>query len=223
MSSSYTGWRARSYDRWWGTYTARTVTATLEMIDMDLLRQASERLGCAPRVLDVGCGTGVLLRCLLEWLPTLEVEGIDASADMLRQAQATLRDWPQVQLFQAEVGPGPQADLPYAPGSFDLITCTNLLHYLAAPIPTLTGLRQLLAPGGQLVLEDYARRGAPFPWRAFEWLVRRVDVGHVRAYTLSEAESPCLNAGLHIASERAFPITWLWQGWTLRVQPGCSR
>lgn len=223
MSSSYTGWRARSYDRWWGTYTARTLAATLEMIDLELIRQAPERLGRAPRMLDVGCGTGFLLRRLLECLPTLEAEGVDASADMLQQAQATLRARPQVHLFQAEVGPGPQADLPYAPGIFDLITCTNMLHYLAAPIPTLTGLRQLLAPGGQLVLEDYARRGAPFPWRAFEWLVRRVDVGHVRAYTLAEAEFLCLNAGLHVASERAFPITWLWHGWTLRAQIGRSQ
>lgn len=223
MSSSYTGWRARSYDRWWGTYTARTVTPTLEMIDLALLRQEPERLGRAPRMLDVGCGTGVLLRRLLEWLPTLEAEGIDASADMLQQAQATLRAWPQVHLFQAEVGPGPQAGLPYAPGTFDLITCTNLLHYLAAPSPTLAGLRQLLAPAGQLVLEDYARRDAPFPWRAFEWLVRRVDVGHVRAYTLAEAESLCLHAGLRIASERAFPITWLWQGWMIRAQASFSQ
>lgn len=163
MSSSYTGWRARSYDRWWGTYIARTVTATLEMINFEPLRRLPEQLGRAPRVLDVGCGTGVLLRCLLEYLPTLEAEGIDASADMLQQAQATLRAWPQVQLFQAAVGPGPRAGLPYAPGAFDLITCTNVLHYLTALIPTLAGLRQLLAPAGQLVLEDYARRGPPFP------------------------------------------------------------
>lgn len=223
MSSSYTGWRARSYDRWWDTYTARTVAATLEMIDLELLLQAPERLGRAPRVLDVGCGTGVLLRRLLEVLPTLEAEGIDASADMLQQAGETLRAWPQVYLFQVAVGPGPQAGLPYAPGTFDLITCANMLHYLAAPIPTLAGLRQMLAPEGQLVLEDYARRGPPFPWRAFEWLVRRVDTGHVQAYTLTEAQSLCLQAGLHIASERAFPITWPWRGWTLRAQAGSSQ
>jgi SAM-dependent methyltransferase len=222
MSSSYMGWRARSYDRWWGSYTARTLTVTLEMIDLEPLRQVPERLGRAPRVLDVGCGTGVLLRQLLERLPLLEAKGVDASADMLQQAQATLRAWPLVHLFQVEVGPGPQAGLPCVPGTFDLITCTNMLHYLAAPISTLTGLRQLLAPAGQLVLEDYARRGPPFPWRAFEWLVRRVDVGHVRAYTLAEAEGLALHAGLHVTSERAFPITGLWHGWALRTQVGCS-
>lgn len=97
-----------------------------------------------------------------------------------------------------------------------------MLHYLTAPGPTLADLRQLLVPAGQLVLEDYARRGPPFPWRAFEWLVRRVDVGDVQA-TLAEAESLCLHSGLHIAGERAFPITWLWQGWTLRAQASFSR
>lgn len=53
--------------------------------------------------------------------------------------------------------------------------------------------------------------------------MRRVDSGHVQAYTRVEAEPLCLHAGLHVVSERAFPITWLWQGWTLRAQMGYSQ
>ena len=46
-------------------------------------RRVKTREGRPPRVLDVACGTGILLSQLLGLLPDLEAYGIDASADML--------------------------------------------------------------------------------------------------------------------------------------------
>ncbi len=135
------------------------------MIDVDALRSVKTRLGRPARVLDVACGTGILLKQLLEQVPDAQAYGVDASADMLAQARITLKDWLGVQLEQVEVGPGETADLPYRPGTFDLITCTNALHDLPDPVATLSGLRRLLSPGGQLVVEDFARREPPFPGR----------------------------------------------------------
>lgn len=147
------------------------------MIDFPALRRVPERLGRQPRVLDVACGTGVLLKRLLEQVLGVEAYGVDASADMLEQAGAALKDQPHVHLERAVVGAGETAGLPYAPETFDLITCTNALHDLLEPAATLTGLKRLLAPGGQLVMEDFARRERPFPWAAFEWFLRRVEGG----------------------------------------------
>ena len=58
--------------------------------------------------------------------------------------------------------------LAYAPETFDVITCMNVLHDLSDPVAVLAGLRRLLAPEGQLVVEDFARREFPFPWAVFE-------------------------------------------------------
>jgi len=218
MRDWYRGKQAHRYNRLWRTFTGRTVTAALEMVDWAPLENTPERLGRAPRALDAACGTGVLLRRMLERLPGLEASGFDASAAMLAQARAALADWPQAQLAQATLGPNGNANLPYAPGTFDLITCTNSLHYLPEPEATLAGLARLLAPGGQLILEDYARREPPFPWGAFEWLVRRLDAQHVRAYTLAEAGALCAGAGLRLRGEQRFTITWLWRGWALCAQ-----
>jgi ubiquinone/menaquinone biosynthesis C-methylase UbiE len=215
----YSGRRARSYNRVWRTFTDRTLSAALEMIDMQALRQVPERLGRAPRLLDVACGTGILLRRLLEELPEAEAVGIDTSAEMLDQARKALCPWPQARLIQAEVGPEPAGCLPCALETFDLITCTNTLHYFASAAAALSRLGQLLAQDGQLVVEDFARRSPPFPWPAFEWLLRAVDAGHVRAYTLAEARALCQEAGLEINDERAFSVDWLWYGWALR----CAR
>ena len=217
MSKYYTGWRARNYNIRWRTYTRRTLSEALAITDIAALRCVKTRLGRRPCILDVACGTGILLKHLLEQVPDVEAYGVDASADMLAQAHAALKGQPNVHLEQAEVGAGETAGLPYAPQTFDVITCTNVLHDLSDPVAVLAGLRRLLAPEGQLVVEDFARREFPFPWAVFEWLIRRIERGHVRAYTLVEAQSLCMQAGLRVAGKTAFTIDWLWHGWALRA------
>ena len=215
MRNWYTGSPARHYNCLWHTFTERSLAAVLGSIDFPALQSASVQRGPPPSALDVGCGTGILLRSLLQRVPGLQASGIDASADMLAQARLALSEWPHVALAQAKLGPGETADLPYPPGTFDLITCTNVFHYLPQPEATLAGLRRLLAPAGQLILEDFARRAVPFPWPLFEWVIRYLDVQHVRTYTQSEAHALCIRAGLRISQEQRFKITRLWHGWLI--------
>ncbi len=217
MSRYYTGWGARHYNRRWHTYTEKTLAEVVAMIDFDALADVPRQSGRPPRVLDVASGTGVLLRQLLERIPGAEAYGVDASADMLAQAREALKDLPNVHLERAEVDGGEMANLPYAPDTFDLITCTNALHDIADPVAFLAELGRLLVPGGQLVLEDFARRRPAWLWAMFEWLTRRIEGGHVRAYTLSEAQALCVQAGLRVVCERVFLVDWLWHGWALRA------
>lgn len=217
MSTYYTGRRARRYNARWRTYTARTLSATLSMIDITALRKVPEQLGRSPRVLDVACGTGMFLQRLLAQLPGIEADGIDASEDMLAQARIALRDQSHVYVERALIGPGETAGLPYAQETFDLITCTNALHDMSDAEAALSGLRRLLAPGGQLVVEDFARRKRPFPWTVFEWLLRLVERNRVHAYSLGEVQSLCEQAGLQVASGEVFTIDWFWHGWVLRA------
>jgi ubiquinone/menaquinone biosynthesis C-methylase UbiE len=216
--AAYRGDRARTYDRRWRTFTERTQAATLGLVDVAALRRLPEQLGRPLRLLDVCCGTGRLLDALARRLPEAEMDGVDASPDMLAQAKRLLDYRPNVRLLRAVAGPGECANLPYAPGRFDLLTCANALHYFPNPAVTLAGFRRLLESAGQLVLEDYTRRAAPFPWPAFEWLIRRVDPGHIRAYTLAEAGAQCDQAGLRVTRAVTFRIDWLFRGWALRAE-----
>jgi SAM-dependent methyltransferase len=136
---------------------------------------------------------------------------------MLQQACAALQGLPSVHLEQIVVRAQERAGLPYAPQTFDLIICTNALHDFADPVTVLAGLRQLLVPGGQFILEDYAERPLPFPWFLVEWLARQLEEGHVRAYTLMEVQSLCRQAGLVIHHTHSFVVDWLWQGWVLAL------
>ncbi len=215
MSRYYTGQHAQFYNLRWHSFTERTLAETVSMIDVAQLQNIFSQQGRPPRVLDVACGTGVLLKMLFKQIPAMEGYGMDASADMLAQARLALANQPHVQLHQAMLGNDETANLPYTPQSFDLITCTNALHDVSNPVQALAELRKLLVPEGQLVVEDYAPHGPPFLWALLEWLIRHIEEGEVQAYRLSEAKSLCVKAGFCVLREQAFTLNWLWHGWAL--------
>lgn len=224
MSQTYSGWHARWYNRIWRRFEQGTLAAALALIDWNALAARQAQRSVSPLcILDVACGTGLLLRHLRDQLPEADLYGVDASPDMLAQARAALGTSQHVHLLQASVGASPQSDLPFSPYTFDLVTCTNALSYFRDPVAVLRGFAHLLAPDGELVVVDYARRPPPFPWPLFAWLVRRLDPGHVRAYSLEEARELCQRAGLRVDTGRTFAIDWLWRGWGLRAQAESSK
>jgi ubiquinone/menaquinone biosynthesis C-methylase UbiE len=220
MSRYYAGRQARRYNTRLRAFTHRTHTEALALIDFEALRCVGEQEGRAPRVLDVACGTGLFLNQILERAPAIEAYGIDGSADMLEQARTALSSHPRTRLERLVVGVDGTATLPFAPATFDLITCTNALHAIPSPLAALSEWKRLLTPAGHIVVEDFARREPPFPWAAFEWLVRRVVGESAHVLTLPEVKALCLAAGLQVAAEKAFSIDWLLRGWVLRATQG---
>lgn len=218
MSKYYTEKRARRYNVHWRTFTERSLAMVMTMIDAPSLHTVLEQEKCPPRVLDVACGTGILLQAIIKRVPEVEVYGVDASHDMVAQATMALKEYSHVQLQQALVRPEAVAGLPFAPGMFDLVTCTNALHDMMEPLEVLRGLGQLLVPGGQLVLEDYARREPAFPWAMVDWLAHSIEGGQGHASTLAEAQEMCTRVGLSIDAAQAFHVNWLWHNWVLSTR-----
>ena len=140
MNNYYRGAHARHYNSRWHTFTERTLAHVLTLLERNMLQFAPATSHRRLRVLDVACGTGRLLELLSQQIPTLEGVGVDASQDMLVQARKTFPDQSRIHFVQAEVGPGERANLPFEPASFDVITCSNALHDLRAPLETLQGL-----------------------------------------------------------------------------------
>src|SRR5262249_41917097 len=84
--------RASTYEHGWrAAFHARVVSRSAEVALETVL---------APRtVLDVGCGTGALLRVLAGRLPSsVELVGVDAAPAMIAAARATLREQSNVSL-----------------------------------------------------------------------------------------------------------------------------
>ena len=101
------------------------------------------------RVLDVGCGTGYLLRQLAARAPdAVELAGVDAAAEMIRVAQESTGD-PRAR-FRA----GPAEHLPEPDGTFDLVVSTTSFDHWADQQAGLRECARVMAPGGRLVLVD---------------------------------------------------------------------
>ncbi|MDQ6662237.1 MAG: class I SAM-dependent methyltransferase [Chloroflexota bacterium] len=210
----YQGRHAQNYNRQWRAFSERTLNATLTSLEQALAARPSDR---QRRILDVGCGTGLLLRLLADRFPEAELVGVDASPDMLEHAHHTLKEKPHVQLRQVELGADGQPILPCAPGTFDLITCTNTFHYFTEPVVVLQTWREVLVEGGQVLVEDYTLRRTPVPWNAFEWAIKLYDPQHVRLYPPSTVQVLSQQAGFQVLHTQTFSIDFFCQGWVVHL------
>ncbi|MDP9373631.1 MAG: methyltransferase domain-containing protein, partial [Chloroflexota bacterium] len=107
------------------------------------------------RALDVGCGTGLLLRLLADSEERVALAGVDLDPAMIARAR---RRVPEVALCVASA-----TALPYPDDRFDLLTSTFVLHHLdpAGQHAALVEARRVLRPGGRLVLVDFGPPRTP--------------------------------------------------------------
>ena len=101
------------------------------------------------RVLDVGCGPGVLAAEVARRIPAGSVTGIDASADRLAEARKNFAALPNAQAHL-----GDATSLPFPDASFDFVYCRFLLEYLRAKEKAVAEMARVCRPGGTVLLQD---------------------------------------------------------------------
>jgi demethylmenaquinone methyltransferase/2-methoxy-6-polyprenyl-1,4-benzoquinol methylase len=102
----------------------------------------------ADRVLDVGCGTGMLLGPLLQRAKL--VVGIDMSPKMLQVAKKRARD---AFLVLADAD-----HLPFAAGSFDVAVSVTLLQNMPDPKKTVREMARVIRPDGTAIITSLKRK-----------------------------------------------------------------
>jgi ubiquinone/menaquinone biosynthesis C-methylase UbiE len=100
-------------------------------------------------LLDVGCGTGIILSRLNE---KSKLYGIDLSSEMIGRARESLKGKAVLTIGDAEALPWPEE-------TFDAVCCTFSFHHYPNPEKVLSEMNRVLKKGGRLVLAD--------PWMPF--------------------------------------------------------
>lgn len=136
--------------RWWDR---DGPSRALHDLNPERLAFVTERLALAgKRVLDLGCGGGILSEALAK--AGADVVGIDLSPEQIQVAQLhSLESGLKIDYRHL----GSQALAEREPGSFDLIVCMELLEHVPDPAAILADCQALLKPEGDLFLSTIHR------------------------------------------------------------------
>jgi ubiquinone/menaquinone biosynthesis C-methylase UbiE len=101
------------------------------------------------RVLDVGCGTGIVARRAAARVgPRGSVTGLDLNADMLKVARAASEGSTPAIAWQ----PGDATRLPFEDGSFDVVTSQQALQFMPEPATVVREVRRVLSDRGRVAI-----------------------------------------------------------------------
>jgi ubiquinone/menaquinone biosynthesis C-methylase UbiE len=125
----------------------------LHVAEADVEAAMRAALGRAPidLLVDIGTGTGRILEVLADQYA--QGLGYDLSPAMLAYARTKLE---RAGISHAHVRQGDIYDLPLADGSAGAVVMHQILHFLSDPARAISEAARLLAPGGRMVIVDFA-------------------------------------------------------------------
>ncbi|MFZ4653381.1 MAG: bifunctional 2-polyprenyl-6-hydroxyphenol methylase/3-demethylubiquinol 3-O-methyltransferase UbiG [Methylococcaceae bacterium] len=138
-------------DHWWDPRGEFKTLHAVNPLRLQFIRSHTSLSG--QRVIDVGCGGGILSEGLAQ--AGALVTGIDLAEELIvvAKAHAETAQLPiSYQLISAE------AMAAEHPGSFDIVTCMEMLEHVPDPESIVIALAQLVRPGGHLFFSTLNRK-----------------------------------------------------------------
>lgn len=182
---------APNYDARWSAYVEATVRETMKRLHLEPDQ----------RLLDVGCGTGTLLKRIINVFPGTHAAGVDPSPEMLDMARGKYPDGVDFREGWAE-------SLPFHKDSFDVVISCNAFHYWRQPARALDEIARVLKPEGRLLITDWC--DDYLTCRICDLYLRAFNHAHFRTYGARECEALVAAAGFRDIEVERYKINWLW-------------
>jgi len=140
------------FDRWAPTYDDSWAQRYLTQVHAAMLDTVAASLPTRPkRILDIGCGTGRLLRGAAARWPEAELIGVDPAARMVEMARRLL----PAGVFEV----APAEELPFSDATADLVLSSVSFHHWTDQRKGLAEAGRVLRCSGRLCLADIALPG----------------------------------------------------------------
>ncbi|MFB6495066.1 bifunctional 2-polyprenyl-6-hydroxyphenol methylase/3-demethylubiquinol 3-O-methyltransferase UbiG [Xanthomonas perforans] len=183
-------------NRWWDADGPQKPLHALNPVRLEYVSARLELAGA--RVLDVGCGGGLLSESMARL--GAQVTAIDLAPELVKVARLhSLESGVQVDYRVQSV-----EDLAAEqPGSFDAVTCMEMLEHVPDPTAIIRACASLLKPGGKLFLSTLNRTPAAFALAVVgaEYIARLLPKGthHYKDFIKpAELAAWLRNAGLQL-------------------------
>jgi ubiquinone/menaquinone biosynthesis C-methylase UbiE len=150
-------------------------------------------------LLDVGCGTGTFAAMVSGAGLPAKIVGLDYAASMCRMAHQKARAASATD--RVRFLNGDSEHLPFAAGSFDVITCSNSFHHYPHPDLAVQEMHRVLRPGGRLVILDGFRDNV-IGWFIFDVVVGQLVEKHIRHATWRQMRGHFEAAGFERVRQR---------------------
>ena len=214
--------------RWWDTESEFRPLHQINPLRLDWIDAHVPLAG--KRVLDVGCGGGILSDSMAR--RGAAVLGIDLAAKPLKVAQlhALEAETPNVDYREVSA----EALATEQPDSFDVITCMEMLEHVPDPSSIVAACTTLVKPGGWVFFSTINRNAKAFVFAIVgaEHVLRLLPKGtheYAKFIRPSELAQWCRNTGLDLIDTRGMeysPITqryWLSTDTSVNYLLACRR
>ena len=152
---------ADAYARFMGRFSEPLAPAFADLVDVP----------SDGRILDVGCGPGVLTAVLVERYGADRVDAIDPTPGFVEAARARL---PGVDVRQ-----GSAEELPWPDASYDAVLAQLVVHFMKDPARGLREMHRVAAPGAVVAASVWDHPGGRGPLTPFWSAVEELDPGGV--------------------------------------------
>ncbi|BBO60075.1 bifunctional 2-polyprenyl-6-hydroxyphenol methylase/3-demethylubiquinol 3-O-methyltransferase UbiG [Mycoavidus sp. B2-EB] len=199
--------------RWWDPSAEFKPLHQLNPLRLEWINSYAQLNG--KRILDVGCGGGILAESMAQL--NAQVKGIDLASDTLNAAELHRLE-SGVTLDYEEISA--EALALREPGAYDVVTCMEMLEHVPDPGAIVTACAKLVKPGGWVFFSTLNRnlRAYLFAIIAAEYIARMLPRGthdYARFIRPAELSAYVRAAGLRLHAFKGVSYAPISQRFTL--------